>query len=88
MARSAALVGVATGIVALTAVAALAVGNPSDDDRGGSDHPKGLKHPRGQEQAEWARGHNGPPPWSHGHSKDHGKDHGKKDKAENKEHAS
>jgi hypothetical protein len=85
MARGAAMIGIATGIVGLTAVAALAVGNPSDDDGDTGDHPTGLQHPRGQEQAEWARDHHGPPPWSHGHG------HGKKDKhekAEKKERSS
>ena len=83
MARSAALIGIATGIVALTAVAALAVGGSPGDDQGSDGHPAGLQHPRGQDQAEWARGHHGPPPWSQGqghdkgHAKDHGEDHGK-----------
>ena len=82
MAATEAAVGIAVGIVALTAVGAVAIGNPDRDDERRSDHPAGLQHPRGEEQAEWARGHHGPPPWAHGHGKrdEAGKDrpgHGK-----------
>ena len=99
--RPEAAIGIAVGIVALTAVGAVAIGNPDRDDKGRSDDPAGLQHPRGQEQAEWARGHHGPPPWAHGHGKgdkgdrddkgdrpDHGKHKGwdkQKDKQKDKD---
>ena len=80
--RPTAAVGIAAGVVALTAVAAVAIGNPdrADEDR---DHPAGLQHPRGQEQAEWARGHHGPPPWAHGQGRS---DKDRKDNGKHKGH--
>ena len=63
--RPEAAAGIAVGIVALTAAGALAIGNGA-----GGDRPPGLQHPRGQEQAAWARDHEGPPPWARGGGRD------------------
>jgi hypothetical protein len=92
--RPEAAVGIAVGVVALTAAAALAVGR-SDPIPGSSPD-----RPPGHSRSEWARDHHGPPPWAHGkghgergdrhgpspwahghkgHDKDHGRHHGPDD---------
>ncbi len=57
--RSAPVVGVAVGIVLLTATGALALGHRSGTATEDSAPP-------GRAQSAWARDHHGPPPWAHG----------------------
>ncbi len=70
--RPEAVVGIAVGVVALTAVGALAVGRAGDST---SD-----SFPPGHSRSEWAHGdHDGPPPWARGHGRQD-RDEAKRDK--------